>query len=247
MNPNAINAWKPSPSLGNRIEQAVFAARLPQSGRSYLDTCIQKGPSRDVKGHRGNNTFTYFSQKTQATLKLESRRGEQAKAVLLDNDPKVVAFFAQPPQVELDIKRPDGTSAMTVRYTPDFLIVYQDRVVVAETKDSTELLERSLKNEYQYFRDLSGVWHYRAAEEYFAERGIAYELISTADLPPRLVGNWLGAARSSTIAATCRRHRTRAFQPSSARLSKPSRTPSGACRTSGRAPTRRAWRLCGWN
>ncbi len=189
MNPNAINAWKPSPSLGNRIEQAVFAARLPQSGRTYLDTCIQKGPSREVKGHRGNNTFTYFSQKTQATLKLESRRGEQAKAVLLDNDPKVVAFFAQPPQVELDIKRPDGTSATTVRYTPDFLIVYEDRVVVAETKDSTELLERSLKNEYQYFRDLNGTWHYRAAEEYFAERGMAYELISTADLPPRLVGN----------------------------------------------------------
>jgi hypothetical protein len=67
--------------------------------------------------------------------------------------------------------------------------VYEDRVVVAETKDSTELLERSLKNDYQYFRDLNGTLHYRAAEQYFAERGMAYELISTADLPPRLVGN----------------------------------------------------------
>lgn len=189
MNPNAINPWKPSPSLGNRLEQAMFDARLPQAGRDYVDACVRNGPSRQVQGRSGNNTFTYFSAKTQATLKLESRRGEQAMAVLLDNDPKVIAFFAQPPQVSLDIKREDGTRATTVPYTPDFLVVADNRIVVIETKDSVALLERSVKNEYQFYRDTHGVWHYRAAEVYFANLGMQYELKSTGDLPPALVGN----------------------------------------------------------
>lgn len=189
MNPNAINPWKPSPSLGNRLEQAIFDVRLPQPGRDYVDACIRNGPSRPVQGSNGNNTFTYYCEKTQATLKLESRRGEQAMAVLLDNDPRVVAFFAQPPRVSLDIKREDGSRATTVPYTPDFLVVADNRIVVIETKDSVALLERSLKNEYQFYRDTHGVWHYRAAEEYFANLGMQYELKSTGDLPPALVGN----------------------------------------------------------
>jgi len=189
MNPNAINPWKPSPSLGNRLEQAMFDARLPQPGRDYVDACVRNGPSRPVQGRNGNNTFTYFSTKTQSTLKLESRRGEQAMAVMLDNDPKVIAFFAQPPQVSLDIKREDGSRTTTVPYTPDFLVVADNRIVVIETKDSVALLERSLKNDYQFYRDTHGIWHYRAAEEYFASLGMHYELKSTGDLPPALVGN----------------------------------------------------------
>lgn len=189
MNPNAINPWKPSPSLGNRLEKAMFDVRLPQPGRDYVEACIRNGPSRQVQGRNGNNTFTYFSAKTQATLKLESRRGEQAMAVLLDHDPKVIAFFAQPPQVSLDIKRADGSRATTVTYTPDFLVVADDRIVVIETKDTVELLERELKNDYQFWRASDGVWHYRAAEEYFASLGMQYELKSTGDLPPALVGN----------------------------------------------------------
>ena len=189
MNPNAINPWKPSPSMGNRLEQAMFDARLSQPGRDYVEACIRNGPSREVQGRNGNNTFTYFSAKTQATLKLESRRGEQAMAVLLDHDPHVIAFFAQPPRVSLDIKREDGSRATTVPYTPDFLVVSDDHIVVIETKDSVALLERQLKNEYQFSRDSHGKWHYRAAEEYFANLGMQYELKSTGDLPPALVGN----------------------------------------------------------
>lgn len=189
MNPNAINPWKPSPSLGNRLEKAMFDVRLPQPGRDYVEACIRNGPSRQVQGRNGNNTFTYFSAKTQATLKLESRRGEQAMAVLLDHDPKVIAFLAQPPQVSLDIKRADGSRSTTVPYTPDFLVVADDRIVVIETKDTVELLERELNNDYQFWRASDGVWHYRAAEEYFASLGMQYELKSTGDLPPALVGN----------------------------------------------------------
>lgn len=189
MNPRAINPWTPSPSMANQIDAALFAARLPQAGRAYVDACVSNGPSREVQGRSGNNTFTFFSRKTKATLKLESRRGEHALAVQLDHDPKVIAFFAQPPKVTLDVLQEDGSRATTKPYTPDFLVVYEDRLVVIETKDTVMLLEKSQKNPYQFFRDTGGTWHHRAAEAHFHALGMEFRLISTADLSPILVGN----------------------------------------------------------
>ncbi len=175
--------------MANKIDAALFAARLPQSGRSYVEACMANGPSREVQGRSGNNTFTFFSRKTKATLKLESRSGEHALAVQLDHDPKVVVFFAQPPKVSPDVFHEDGSRATTKPYTPDYLVIYEDRVVVIETKDTVKLLEKSRKNPYQFFRDTGGTWHHRAAEAYFDSLGIEFRLISTADLSPILVGN----------------------------------------------------------
>ena len=189
MNPRAINPWTPGPSMANQIDATMFTARLPQAGRAYVDACISKGPSRQVQGRNGNNTFTFFSRKMKATLKLESRRGEHALAVQLDHDPKVIAFFAQPPQVTLDVLQEDGSRATAILYTPDFLVLYEDRLTVIETKDEVKLLEKSKKNSYQFFRDTRGAWHHRAAEAHFDALGMEFRLISTADLSPILVSN----------------------------------------------------------
>lgn len=189
MNPRAFNPWKPSPSMASQIDDSMFKGRLPQAGKAYVEACLSNGPSRAVQGRSGNNTFTYFSRKTQATLKLESRRGEQAMAIRLDHDPTVVAFFAQPPQVSLDVCREDGSLATIKPYTPDFLVVYQDRITVIETKDAEKLEERARKNPHQFYRDPAGVWHHRAAESHFAKLGIEFRLLSTRDHPAALVGN----------------------------------------------------------
>jgi|GEM_PF-3316462 len=189
MNPRAINRWTPSPSMRNRLDKAMFDVRLAQPAREYVEACMTLGPSREVQGRNGNNTFTYYSHKTQATLKLESRRGEHVMAVLLDRDPKVIAFFAQPPQVSLDFVDKDGNRKTTRMYTPDFLVVREDKVLVIETRATEELLESNKANPYQFYRDLDGVWHFRAAEEHFEKLGIAYELKANSDLPAILVGN----------------------------------------------------------
>ena len=189
MNPRAINRWTPSPSMRNRLDKAMFDVRLAQPAREYVEACMTLGPSREVQGRNGNNTFTYYSHKTQATLKLESRRGEHVMAVLLDRDPKVIAFFAQPPQVSLDFVDKDGNRKTTRMYTPDFLVVREDKVLVIETRATEELLESNKANPYQFYRDLDGVWHFRAAEEHFKKLGIEYELKANSDLPAILVGN----------------------------------------------------------
>lgn len=189
MNPRAINRWTPSLSMRSRLDKAMFDVRLPQPGKELVEACIANGPSREVQGRNGNNTFTFYSHKTKATLKLESRRGEQAMAILLDRDPKVIAFFAQPPQVSLEFLDKDGKRTTTRMYTPDFLVVREDKVLVIETRATEKLLEANKANPYQFYRDLDGVWHFRAAEEYFKKLGIAYELKANSDLPAVLVGN----------------------------------------------------------
>jgi len=189
MNPRAINRWTPTPSMRNRLDKAMFDVRLPQSAREYVEACINLGPSREVQGRNGNNTFTYYSHKTQATLKLESRRGEHVMAVLLERDPKVIAFFAQPPQVSLVFVDKDGNRKTTRMYTADFLVVREDKVLVSETRATEELLESHKKNPYQFYRDIDGVWHFRAAEEHFKKLGLEYELKANSDLPAILVGN----------------------------------------------------------
>ena len=189
MNPRAFKPWQPSPSMRNRLEQAMFDALVPQAGKEYVAVCIANGPSRQVQGRNSNNTFTYYSHKTQATLKLESRRGEHVMAVLLDHDPKVIAFFAQPPDVSLDFLDKDGKRTTTRMYTSDFLVIREDKVVVVETRATEKLLEASKANPYQFYRDLGGVWHFRAAEEYFNKLGIEYEMNANSDLPAILVGN----------------------------------------------------------
>lgn len=189
MNPRALNPWKPSPSMHNRLEQAMFDARLPQAAKEYIAACMANGPSRPVQGSNSNNTFTYYSFKMQATLKLESRRGEHVMAVLLDRDGKVIAFFAQPPQVTLDFLDKDGKRTTTRLYTPDFLVVREDNVGVIETRATERLLEANKANPYQFYRDLEGVWHFRAAEEYFKKLGFQYQLKATSELPAILVGN----------------------------------------------------------
>ena len=75
MNPRAINRRTPSPSMHTRLDKAMFDVRLPQPAREYIEACMANGPSRDVQGRTGNNTFTFYRHKTRATLLPESRHG----------------------------------------------------------------------------------------------------------------------------------------------------------------------------
>ena len=177
------------PDMRAQIERVIFDLRLGEATRHYVWTCIDQGPSRQVQGRGGNVLVNYQSRKTGIRLLLESRRGEYAGAVLLDQDPNVLAFFAQPPQVDLQLLAPGGEVRGRTRYTPDMLVVLRDRIVVRETRDNARLVHALMKNPYQFYRDDAGVWHYRAAEDHFRGLGLHYELLSNQALPAQLVEN----------------------------------------------------------
>lgn len=175
--------------LRDPIDAIAFNLRLPDRARQYLWKCINDGPSRKVTGRLGNAVFDFHSRKMGMRLKLESRRGEHVHAILLEQDPSVIAYFAQPPSVTLDLKDESGTTRNTVSYTPDMLIVRENEIVIAETRDDERLIKLMERNPHQFYKDASHRWRYRAAEELFEGMGFRYELIGNSSLPAILVEN----------------------------------------------------------
>jgi transposase InsO family protein len=178
-----------STDLRAQIQRVAFDLRLASDASDYIRQCIEHGPSRRVQGRLGNVVTSHYSQKMNCRLLLESRRGEHAQAILLERDPEVIAYFAQPPSVELVVTDAGGKPQTTLGYTPDFLVLEKDGVLVIEMRDLGRLLERHQKNPQQFYRDDDGRWHYRAAETRFQEMGLRYELRSNSDLPACLIEN----------------------------------------------------------
>lgn len=176
-------------ALQERIESIAFQLRLTAPARQYLHKCVKDGPSRDVSGQLGNVCFDFHSHKMNARLRLESRRGEHVHAILLENDPEVIAYFAQPPNVTLDIKREDGIVRSTTNYTPDMLVVREAEIVIVETRDDARLIRAMEKNPHQFYKDEQHRWRYRAAEEVFSQLGFRFELRANSSLPAILVEN----------------------------------------------------------
>jgi len=168
--------------------QGLFsAAATPVSGCDYVLKALREGPSRNPDNKFGNSVIAFVSTK-MGSLLLESRRGEFPAAVLADRDPTVHAYFMQPPAVEVFVKNEDGRLLTRHLYTPDMLQIGPG-LAVKEYRDEGFLVSRSAKNGYQFYRDDTGRWHYRAAEECFAELGLAFEVVSNSSLPATIVTN----------------------------------------------------------
>ena len=101
----------------------------------------------------------------------------------------MIAYFAQPPNVTLDIKREDGIVRSTTNYTPDMLVVREAEIVIVETRDDARLIRAMEKNPHQFYKDEQHRWRYRAAEEFFSQLGFRFELRANSSLPAILVEN----------------------------------------------------------
>ena len=78
--------WSPSAGLTQQIGKVIFDLQMNAAGRTYVDACMSKGPSRKVEGRRGNVLVKFTSAAIGVQVMLESRRGEFPLAVLADAD-----------------------------------------------------------------------------------------------------------------------------------------------------------------
>jgi len=189
MSTKEFRPWKPSPELLRHVQELAFQQTLSADAQTYVNTALTKGPSRAVQSRRGNVITQFYSPKMQTSIKLESRTGEFPMAVLLESDPDVLAYMAQPPRVVLTLLNEEGKATTTTPYTPDFLAVRRNLIEVIETRDDGELGRRWLENPYQFYRDERGHWHYRAAEEHFTKLGFTYRLVANSQHPALLIEN----------------------------------------------------------
>ena len=170
------------------VEQLMAEMSMPEAGRRLVRSALAGEPVRSPQGRRGNVVTRFFSKKMGRMLKLESRRGETAQAVLLEDDDDVLAYFPQPLTADVLIQDKEGTTRGRTSYTPDFLVVRRKAIVLIETRDELQLLKDELRSD-QFFRDQDETWHYRAAENHFQALGIKHHLFSNSRLPSVLVQN----------------------------------------------------------
>lgn len=189
MNRNHINPWCLSIELRAHLDSIFRRTQMPQAGRDYILHTAANGPARQVQGRLGNICVRHVSRKMQATMMVESRRGESVMAWHLESDPAVKAYFAQPTTVTMECRRADGSRASVQQYTPDFMVVRDDEVRIIEVRDDSRFLADSKKNPERYFRDLNGNCRNTVAEAHFGAMGLTYQLVLVSELPHRLIEN----------------------------------------------------------
>lgn len=189
MNPRHFQPWTPPPALLSHVDSIFRRTQMPMAGRDYVRHTMSSGPARPVQSHNGGTCVRHYSNKMGATMMLESRRGESALAWMLECESGVKAYFAQPTTVNLNIMRADGTRATRTQYTPDFMVVEEERICIKEVRDGGRFNADRQKHPDRYRRDPDGKYRNFPAEQHYKALGLDYEFLVVGDLPHRLVEN----------------------------------------------------------
>lgn len=150
-------------------------------GKAYLELVRSSPPSRRVASGRGNVPCRYPSEKMGVTIQAESHTVELPVVYLLEHDPDVLEYYDQPEGARLRYKTEDGRTA-TAPYTPDFLVIRKGSVGWVECKSEDELHRLAKSHPNRYHRESEGVWRSPPAEAIAAERGLTFEIRSSAEI-----------------------------------------------------------------
>lgn len=161
----------------------------PPRGRKLVLDARKFAPVRKVKS-RGGNVITYLaSRKMQREIATESRHIEFAAAAGYEFDSGVLEYYPQPSQLKLDLVEEDTGEIHTIRHTPDFLVIYSDKLYLDEWKTEASLERLSRKYPWRYRRTPDGGWYAPLIERELAKLGIAYRVRSQAEISQRWVEN----------------------------------------------------------
>lgn len=180
--------WSPNNECFSRVQAALHNMRASAALRNFVERAMEQGPSRKVQSGRSNVLTQFPSQKNGAQLFLESRRGENPLTYIAERNPKVIAFFPQPPELQLTLTRRDRSVRAKVAYRADLMEITDDEVILRQVRDITELSAACLKDDYQWYMQ-GNTFQYRAANEAAAELGMRHVIVANSDIPSVLVRN----------------------------------------------------------
>ncbi len=199
------------PGVLTAIANAIGGMNLPLRGRVYIRQALE-APSRATGSGRKNLTGRYPSKHMGVTIQFESGTLELPAIHGLEHacggsTSGVVAYCDQPPKIQLTYKSDISTKSYQV--TPDFLVVYKDRIVLVECKPATVLRERAQRDPALFARDDEGKWACPPAQAAASEMGFEHEVWSEEQFPPvrmsniRLLDDYFGELLQDD-AALCR-------------------------------------------
>ncbi|RUT00719.1 hypothetical protein DSM107010_66930 [Chroococcidiopsis cubana SAG 39.79] len=115
------------------------------------------------------------------TIQFESHRNELARIYELENDPKVLEYYDQPPPIELLYQARSGRRNRH-QYTPDFFVIWTDSAGWEECKTEPELIKLTQTSPHRYQKNNDGKWHCPPGEKYAQQFGFYFRIHSDAEI-----------------------------------------------------------------
>ncbi|WP_447731657.1 TnsA endonuclease N-terminal domain-containing protein [Rhodanobacter soli] len=163
------------------LQEHINHLDLTDEGKVYVMSVASSPPSRLVGTHRDRNLLCDVPiPHLGVVLQAESASGEYFFLLEMSRRRDVVAIFDQPQAVPLIITTKSGVKT-PITYTPDFLIVFHDRVEIYEVRKDCKL-ETDCRQRTQDWVMRDGKFHYLRAEEYLSKLGIQHLTVANSDI-----------------------------------------------------------------
>ncbi len=189
MSKTELLAWSAPVEIARHVDRLAMDKQIPAPGRAYVTACLERGPSSPDENLSSAITVELPSKKLRAMIRVKGRLLAHPYAYLLEQNPDVLAFFAEPSPTTLHLRDEAGKLITTTNFSPSFLEVRKDEIALTKLLDEDRLYSSALKNPYQFFKDDNGKWHYRAAEDFFKTLGLGVDLVPSSSIPATLVQN----------------------------------------------------------
>jgi len=174
----------------NAIELEMYFAKLgtPIAGRQFVMKARRESPVRKVQSRIGNVITKYQSLKMGVTVNVESRTVEFPALINYEFDSQVLEYYAQP--AKLDIIATDGgfKKPYRLQHTPDFLLLYSDKIVIDEWREEVRLQKLAGKYPGRYEYE-EGKWRMPEVEALLREMGIHYQIRTPDEHPQQFIRN----------------------------------------------------------
>lgn len=139
-------------------------------------------PVRLVRGGRGNVRGRYPSRKMGCVIQFESHTCELPWILDMEyHQEDVLEYWDQPITFKIRYKNNNDRNISTT-HTPDFFVVRETYAEFVECKTEEELVKLANAQPGKYYLGKDGRWRCPPGEEYAAQFGFKYTVVSTAEI-----------------------------------------------------------------
>lgn len=172
----ATNGEAPQSDRLLEIDRHLCRLDISVEGKAYVKSVAEAPPSRSAGTHRNRNLVLAVPiPSLGVVLQAESASGEYNFILEMMRRRDVIALYDQPVPVHFTITNRRGIRT-PIRYTPDFLAILKDRVVVYEVKADAALEELCASRPDDWHRTIDG-YQYLPATQYYGALGIHHQTV----------------------------------------------------------------------
>lgn len=166
----------------DRFNDWVHEHNIEQSALEIIQLVRGNEPFRRVRGGKGNVAGRYPSRKMGCMIQFDSHTVEFPFTVFFENDDEILEFYDQPVPVKLTYKNNKNRNVGVISIPDYFTINKNGTAGWHECKQEDELVELSKKAPNKYVKDENGVWRSPPGEEYAAQFGLYFKIMSSAEI-----------------------------------------------------------------